>query len=219
MSGLKNHKKRILIVDDHQLVRCGLRDFLQPESDFIVCAEAGTARDALSQCALEKPDIALVDLSLGKDNGLDLIKDIAVQFPHIKMLAVSMKDEQLYAERVLRAGASGFIGKNVSPEILIEAVRSVLDGQIYASPSVTQRMMQSIRQSSGGGSSIENLSDRELAVFERLGAGGGTAAIAEAMSLSIKTIETYRARIKCKLNIQTSSELVQHAVQWSLEKG
>ena len=211
----KQVKTRMLLVDDHEMIRRGLRGFIDIESDLDVCAEAGSAQDALAQCSKSNPDIALIDLSLGEDSGLDLIKDMAVQFPNIKMLVVSMQNEQLYAERVLRAGASGFVAKDSSQPELVNAIRCVLTGKIYASPLIAQRIMTSVRQSLSS-NPLEALSDRELAVFERIGKGAGTAEIAEAMSLSIKTIETYRSRIKVKLNIQSSSELMQRAVQWSI---
>lgn len=201
------------------MIRRGLGVFIKSEASFNICAEAATAQAALLQCELHHPDIALIDLSLGDDNGLELIKDIAIRFPETKMLVVSMQDEKVYAERVLRAGASGFISKDVESAQLIEAIQCVLSGNFYASPGVTQRIIQSVRSQSGKCSSIEALSDRELAVFERVGKGEKTSAIAESMSLSVKTIETYRARIKSKLNIESSAELVQRAVQWTLEKG
>ncbi len=214
----KPQQNRILLVDDHEMIRCGLRDFIQAESNFEICAEAGTAHDALLKCASEHPDIALIDLSLGSDSGLELIKDIAVRFPETKMLVVSMQDEKLYAERVLRAGASGFVSKDVHPGQLVAAIQCVLNGELYASAEITQRIMQSVRNHSGKSASVESLSDRELAVFVRVGKGEGTASIAEAMSLSVKTVETYRARIKSKLNIENSAALMQRAVQWALEK-
>ena len=218
MSGKnKIPRVRIMLVDDHEIVRRGLRDFVEREEGFEVCAEAANAAKALELCTSEKPDIALIDLSLGEDSGLELVKDISVRFPDTKMLVVSMQDEQLYAERVLRAGASGFLSKDTTHTQLIEALRCVLNGMLYTSPLVTQRIVQSIRCPENG-SSLETLSDRELAVFEWIGKGEGTSSIAEVMSLSIKTIETYRARIKAKLNLKDSSELVQHAVQWGLER-
>ncbi len=219
MSGRdKPRKTRVLLVDDYEIVRLGLRDFIERETDFEVCAEAATAAEALALCASESPDIASVDLSLGEDSGLELVKDISTRFPDIKMLVVSMQDEQLYAERVLRAGASGFISKNANQSQVIEAFRCVLDGMLYTSPLVTQRIVRSIRQSTTGSSLLESLSDRELTVFEWIGKGEGTSTIAHVMSLSIKTIETYRARIKAKLDLKDSSELVRRAVQWTLEQ-
>ncbi len=212
-------KKKILLVDDYEMIRRGLRDFIETEPDLEVVAEAGTSAEALVQCAGTPLDIALIDLSLGEDSGLELIKDITVRFPDIKMLVVSIQDERLYAERVLRAGASGFITKDATQPQLIEAIRSVLNGNFYASAAIVQRLSQSARSSSKNqGSPMETLSDRELAVFEQIGKGTGTADIATSMALSVKTIETYRARIKVKLNVGTSSELMRHAVQWVLER-
>lgn len=215
----KPPKKKILLVDDYEMIRRGLRDFIETEPDLEVCAEAGSSKEALACCASTDLDIALIDLSLGEDSGLELIKDITARYPDLKMLVVSIQDERLYAERVLRAGASGFITKDATQPQLIEAIRSVLNGQFYASASIVQRLIQSVRAPFQVESSpLEALSDRELAVFEQIGKGVGTVSIAAAMSLSVKTIETYRARIKAKLNLESSSELVQHAVQWVLER-
>jgi DNA-binding NarL/FixJ family response regulator len=210
--------KKILIVDDHAFVRKGLRAFLDREPDFSICGEAASRAAALALCAETNPRLVLVDLSLGKDSGLDLVKDVSVQFPKIKTLVLSMQDEMLYAERVLRAGASGYIGKDTHPNQLIEAIRCVLDGGMYASEAVKQRIMQTVRKAESGGDPVTGLSDRELAVFEQIGKGSSTADIAETMHLSIKTVETYRARIKTKLSLSSSTELVQRAIQWTLDK-
>jgi DNA-binding NarL/FixJ family response regulator len=211
-------KNKILIVDDHAFVRQGLRDFIEREPDLCVCGEAAGRAEALELCSETIPDLVLVDLSLGSDSGLDLVKDIAIQFPDCRMLVLSMQDEMLYAERVLRAGASGFIGKDTHPSQLIEAVHEVLRGHMYASEAVKQKIMQTVRKAETGGDPVARLSDRELAVFEQIGKGMSTADISDAMHLSIKTIETYRARIKAKLGTRSSAELVQRAVQWLLDK-
>lgn len=211
-------KKKILIVEDHAFVRQGLRDFIERESDLTICGEAAGRFDALRICSEGAPELALVDLSLGKDSGLDLVKDIAAQFQEIKVLVLSMQDEMLYAERVLRAGASGYVSKDAHPDRLVEAVRCVLSGGVYASETVKQKIMQSIKRKEPGSDPVSSLSDRELAVFEQIGKGLSTAEIAEALHLSVKTVETYRARIKEKLGITGSTELVQRAVQWILEK-
>ena len=211
-------KKRILIVDDHAYVRQGLRDFLERESDFSICGETASRAEALQLCFGTHPHLALIDLSLGSDSGLDLVKDIAVQFPEIKMLVLSMQDEMLYAERVLRAGASGYICKDTHPDQLVAAVRCVLDGGVYASEAVKQKIMQIVRKANSGCDPVTSLSDRELAVFEQIGRGLSTVDISESMHLSIKTIETYRARIKTKLGVRGSTELVQRAVQWLFDK-
>lgn len=211
-------KKKILIVDDHAFVRQGLRDFVEREPDLTVCGEASGRIEALKLCAAVVPDLVLIDLSLGTDSGLDLVKDITAQFAGIKMLVLSMQDEMLYAERVLRAGASGFVSKDVHPDRLIEASRCVLSGGLYASPAVQQKIMQTVQRAEPGADPVATLSDRELAVFEQIGKGRSTPEIAEAMKLSVKTVETYRARIKTKLGVQGSTELVQRAVQWLLDK-
>lgn len=210
-------KRKILIVDDHAFVRQGLRDFIEREKDMMVCGEASGRAQALRLCSETDPDLVLVDLSLGDDSGLDLVKDITVQFPEIKMLVLSMQNEMLYAERVLRAGASGYVGKSTEPSLLIDAVYCVMNGGIYASEAVKQKIIQTVRQSNPADDPVVRLSDRELAVFEQIGKGVGTAEIAEAMNLSVKTIETYRARIKSKMDVHSSAELMQRAVQWVLD--
>ena len=214
----QNQKKKILIVDDHAFVRQGLRDFIEREADLCICGEASARADALQICVKTSPHLVAIDLSLGEDSGLDLVKDIAVQFPAIKMLVLSMQDEMLYAERVLRAGASGFVSKDTPPDSLIEAIFCVLGGGVYASEAVKQKIMQTVRHPEPEGDPILRLSDRELAVFEQIGKGKGTADIAEAMHLSVKTVETYRSRIKTKLGVHGSAELVQRAVQWIIDK-
>lgn len=215
----QDQKKRILIVDDHAFVRQGLRDFIENESDISVCGEASAREEALQLCSETKPHLVVIDLSLGKDSGLDLVKDVGAQFPGIKMLVLSMQDEMLYAERVLRAGASGFVGKDTPPGQLIEAIHDVLSGGVYASEAVKQKIMQTVRRTDQvGGDPILRFSDRELAVFEQIGKGKSTADIAKAMHLSVKTVETYRARIKTKLGVHGSAELVQRSVQWILDK-
>lgn len=220
MSGIQQVQIKILIVDDHAFVRQGLRDFLSREPDLLVCGESSGRAEALQFCSANTPHLALIDLSLGADSGLDLVKDISVQFPEIKMLVLSMQDEMLYAERVLRAGAAGYVSKGVHPDRLVEAVRCVLSGGIYASEAVKQKIMQSVRKADPGGNPVDQLSDRELDVFERIGRGCSTAEISQAMHLSVKTVETYRARIKTKLGATGSTELVQRAVQWVLgQKG
>lgn len=219
MSGTtsQKQKKKILIVDDHAFVRQGLRDFIEREEDLCICGEAAGRAEALKLCAGNNPQLVLIDLSLGGDSGLDLVKDIAAQFPKIKMLVLSMQDEMLYAERVLRVGAAGYVSKSAHPDRLIEAVRCVLDGGVYASEAVKQKIMQTVRHVETGGDPVGRLSDRELAVFEMIGKGQGTADIAENMHLSVKTVETYRARIKTKLGVHGATELVQRAVQWMLD--
>lgn len=214
----KSSKSKILIVDDHVYVRQGLSDFIGREADLIVCGDAGGRTEALKLCAEVTPHLVVIDLSLGEDSGLDLLKDMVVQFPKIKIVVLSMQDEMLYAERVLRIGASGYVNKSAHPGRLIDAIHCILEGGVYASEAVKQRIMQTMRHVDAGGDPIESLSDRELAVFEKIGQGQGTADIAESMNLSIKTVETYRSRIKTKLGVHGSTELLQRAVQWTLGK-
>jgi DNA-binding NarL/FixJ family response regulator len=183
-----------------------------------VCGDAGGRAEALKLCAEVTPHLVVIDLSLGEDSGLDLLKDMVVQFPKIKIVVLSMQDEMLYAERVLRIGASGYVNKSAHPGRLIDAIHCILEGGVYASEAVKQRIMQTMRHVDAGGDPIESLSDRELAVFEKIGQGQGTADIAESMNLSIKTVETYRSRIKTKLGVHGSTELLQRAVQWTLGK-
>lgn len=209
--------RKILIVDDHAFVRQGLRDFIEREPDLRVCGEAASRAEALQCCAELHPDLVLVDLSLGGDLGLDLIKDISIQFPSMKTLVLSMQDEMLYSERALRAGSSGYVAKSAHPDILIEAVRCVFSGGIFASEAVKQKMLKRVFGSNSEQDPVFQLSDRELAVFEQIGNGLTTVDIADAMHLSVKTVETYRARIKTKLGANNSAELVQRAVQWVLK--
>ena len=219
MSSSSKEKKRILIVDDHTFVRKGLRDFIENEPNLVVCGEAEDCATALALCAKVSPDLVLVDLSLGKDSGLDLIKDIAERFPETKMLVLSMQDEMLYAERVFRAGANGYVCKDAPPAKLIDAFREVFNGGMYASDSVKQKIMKNFRgRSVRYADPVDQLSNRELAVFERIGSGQNTSEIAEIMGLSVKTIETYRARIKMKLGIGHATELVQRATQWAINR-
>lgn len=215
---VQSSKSKILIVDDHVYVRQGLRDFIGREADLIVCGDAGGRTEALKLCAEVTPHLVVIDLSLGEDSGLDLLKDIVVQFPKIKIVVLSMQDEMLYAERVLRIGASGYVNKSAHPGQLIDAIHCILEGGVYASEAVKQRIMQTMRHVDAGGDPIESLSDRELAVFEKIGHGHSTADIAESMNLGIKTVETYRSRIKTKLGVHGSTELLQRAVQWVLGK-
>jgi DNA-binding NarL/FixJ family response regulator len=212
----KSSRSKILIVDDHAYVRQGLREFIGREDDLVVCGDAEGRTEALKLCAEVSPHLVLIDLSLGGESGIDLVKDIAIQFPKIKMIVLSMQDEMLYAERVLRIGALGYVNKSDHPGQLIDAIRCVLGGGVYASEAVKQRIMQTMRHVDAGGDPIGSLSDRELTVFEKIGQGQGTADIAESMNLSIKTVETYRSRIKTKLGVDSSTELLQRAVQWIL---
>lgn len=214
-------RSRLLIVDDQPIVRRGLVSLLVREPDFEVCGEAATFTEAMQAIRDFRPQIMTVDVVLQQGSGLDLIREIATREPSVDVLVCSMHDELLYAERALRAGAKGFISKTEPTDRILTALRRVLDGHIYLSEQMTNRMLS---RSLGGhrnlhSDPIESLSDRELEVFEQVGRGVTTRRIAERLHLSCKTIETYRENIKCKLNLRNAVELTQHAVQWVLEHG
>ncbi len=212
---------RVLIVDDHPIVRQGMRSLIDQEPDLTVCAEAGSAGEAITAMESEKPDILLVDISLKGPDGLELTKSIRSINPDIPILIVSMHDETLYAERVLRAGANGYIMKEEVAENVVQATRKVLAGEIYISDRMRQKILRGVAGQRAGSttSSVERLSDRELEVFRLIGQGHGTRRIAEELHLSIKTIETYRAHIKEKLGLNNATELVRQAVQWVEQQG
>lgn len=211
---------RILIVDDHPIVRDGLIAAMSRYPDLQVCGEASTIADAIKLIDTEVPDLTIIDLSLPDGSGLELIKRIKAHDIATKMLVLSMSDESLYAERVLRAGASGFLHKQEAREKLINAIRQILDGHIFVSEAISERLLQQVM---GGNkplqaSPISTLSDRELEVFELIGQGHSSSDIAHRLHLGIKTIETHRYRIKEKLNLKNGAEVVRHATQWVLEK-
>jgi DNA-binding NarL/FixJ family response regulator len=208
--------KNILLVDDHPLMRKGLAMTLEAESDLHVMAQVESAEEAIDAVNQQVPDIAIVDISLPGMSGLELIKHLLALHSELPILVVSRHDETLYAERAIRAGARGYIMKLEAGDVIVKAVRRVLKGGIYVSDEINERLlmgMMSGRQSVAE-SPLEVLSDRELEVFELTGRGLGTREIAERLHLSVKTVESYRARIKAKLNLNTATELVQHAVQW-----
>jgi len=210
---------RVLVVDDHPVVRQGLRLLIDHEPDLEVCAEAETAADALEAIAEHKPDVALVDLSLKGASGLELIKDIRVRHADLPVLVLSMSDEGVYAERALRAGATGYLMKEAATDEVLTALRRVLDGGIYLSDAVASRLLAQLVRGvpADGGSPVDRLSDRELEVFGLIGRGLGTGEIARRLHLSPKTIETYRAHIKQKLNLADATELLQHAIHYVRE--
>jgi len=210
------NRRKILIVDDHPIVRRGLTELINQEEDLLVSAQAEDAYQAMESIRAQEPDMAIVDIALKETSGMELIKDIKTQYPSLPVLILSMHDESLYAERALRAGAKGYIMKQQATEELITAIRKVLGGQVY----VSDRMGAKILSKLAGGrpnataSAIDRLSDRELEVFRLIGHGHGTRQIAEKLHLSVKTIETYRAHIKEKLNLPNAAELLRHAIQW-----
>jgi len=211
-----NGKKRVFIVDDHPIVRVGLSHLINQDKDFIVCGEAESAHKALSVIEEMGPDIAIVDVCLKGQSGVELIKNIKLRIPDLPILALSIHDESIYAERVLRAGAKGYIMKQDACEKVIAGLHQILEGGIYVSSKVAAKIMNKLidKKAAQYDSPIDILSDRELEVFRLIGQGLGTRQIAGELYLGVKTIETHRAHIKQKLNIKTSAELVQYAVQW-----
>ncbi len=214
-------RARVFVVDDHPLVRRGLAALIGQAPDLEICGEAPGHQEALSAITESRPDIVLVDISLRASNGLDLIKDIRSAQPALITLVISMHDETTYAERVLRAGARGYLMKSEANSTIVEAIRKVLKGEIYVSEPMAMRLLQRIAGAGPrqGGSPIDTLSDRELEVFVLIGGGMGTRQIAERLQLSPKTIEAHRAHIKKKLGLPTSAELIRNAIRWVSVRG
>ncbi len=209
-------RKQVLVVDDHPVVRQGLRTLIDKTDDLQVCGEAETVYDALKLIERLKPDVAAVDISLGGESGLDLIKDIRIRFPEVPVLTLSVHDESVYAERVLRAGAQGYVTKGEAPDCVLRALRTVLAGEIFLSDRMASRMLSKMagRKGLAEGLSIDRLSDRELQVFELIGKGMNTRQVAETLHLSVKTVESHRANIKEKLQVGSATELLQQAIHW-----
>lgn len=210
---------QILIVDDHPIVREGYEQMISRHADLEVCAVAADAIDALRLCESAEPDLAIIDLSLKAGNGLELCKQIKSRFPTTPTLVISMHDEQLYAERALRAGALGYVNKADSTRLLINAIRQVLSGKLFLSDAMNDRLLNRVvgHERQPEMSAFETLSDRELQVFELLGQGKTVREIAAQLKLSPKTIESYRENLKLKLRISTGTQLMRHAIQWVLE--
>ena len=213
-------KTKVLIVDDHPVVREGLARRIARQEDMEVCCEAESAATAMDLIASCQPDLALVDLSLKDSSGLDLIRDAHVRFPRLLMLVVSMQDETLYAERALRAGARGYVMKHEATDNVVLAIHRVLDGGIYVSDRLAARLLQAMTtgKPAPGAGSVELLSNRELEVFQLIGQGLATRQIAERLGVSVKTVETYREHIKTKLHLENAAELARQAFVWTQAK-
>lgn len=209
-------KVRIFLVDDHPMIREHLTALLERESDLKICGEAEDAPAALENIERARPDLVIMDISLKKSHGLELLKNLKALQPDLPVLVLSMHEESLYAERAIRAGAMGYITKQEATRNILSAVRKILDGQVYLSESMAAQVMK--RMVGGrieeGASSIESLTDREMEVFQMIGRGLGTRQIAEDLRIGIKTVESYRARIKEKLHLSDGSKLLQHAIHW-----
>jgi DNA-binding NarL/FixJ family response regulator len=209
-------KAKVLLIDDHPIMREGMAIRINHEADMAVCAEVGTAHEALAVIAQVKPDIAIVDISLGESHGLELIKDIKIQYPKLAMLVFSMHDESLYAERVLRAGARGYVMKQTPPQAVLGAIRQVLAGEIYLSAEMTRKMVDSMARTEPAKKAVtpvERLSDREYEVFELFGRGYTTKEIAQRLRVSHKTIASHRENIRNKLGFPNSAAMLRQAMQ------
>lgn len=209
-------KIKVLLVDDHPIVRQGLTQLIDQEEDMVVCGEAETPLEALKVIEETKPSIVLVDISLKEASGIELVKDAKIRYPDLPVLVLSMHDESFYAERVLRAGSRGYVTKEEATEKVLIAIRRVLAGEIYVSDKMASKMLSKLVDGRPGaeGFSLERLTDRELEVFELIGQGLSTRQIAKKLHLSIKTIESHRENIKRKLKLKNAAELLQHAIQW-----
>lgn len=215
----RSRESRVLIIDDHVMVREGVAQIIAQADDFCVCCSASTANEGLEMVRKLKPDLVLVDITLPGKNGVEFIKDARALRPDLPILAMSMHDESLYAERVLRAGGRGYIRKQEGGDKLIDAMRRVLRGEIAVSEKVTGRLLETFSGRKTIRSSLEDLSDRELEVFQLIGQGKTMKEIGAALCLSPKTIEVHRAHIREKLRITSAAELVAYAARWSETHG
>lgn len=208
---------RVIIVDDHPIFRMGMAELLNQEEDFEVCGLAEDIASARKLVTELVPDLAIVDITLAGDNGLDLVKEITVAEKNLSILVLSMHDEQVWAERAIRAGAKGYIMKKEASENVITALRNIRQGKIHVSASIMERLLDRMHMHPQTKSlpSVDLLTDRELEVFRLIGAGLSTREIAEQMKLGVKTIGTYRDRVKQKLGIKTAAELIRRAVLWT----
>jgi DNA-binding NarL/FixJ family response regulator len=213
-------KKSVFLVDDHPIVRQGLTLLINREPDLAVCGEAEEMHAAMQALQNFQPDIMILDISLNGPDGLELLKNVKTSYPGMPVLILSMHHESLYAERALRAGANGYVMKQEASEKVLAAVRRILSGEIYVSDRIASSMLQHYVRGAdlSGHSSISELTDRELEVFRLIGQGHGTREIAEALHLSVKTVESYQAHIKEKLCLRSARELVQYAVQWTVSE-
>jgi DNA-binding NarL/FixJ family response regulator len=213
---LRKPKIKVLLVDDHPILRKGLAQLINLESDMMVCGEAEDGPKAFELAGTLTPDVAVIDVSLKGSNGIELIKNLKARYPELPTLMLSMYDESLYAERALRAGSLGYIMKEEAIEQVLVAIRRVMTGEIFLSDKMKSKMLQQMAtgRTKQVLSPIEALTDRELEVFRLIGEGKSTRQIAADLHLSVRTVEAYREYIKAKLNLKNSTELVQHAFHW-----
>jgi DNA-binding NarL/FixJ family response regulator len=217
---ITSHTKKytVLLVDDHPIVRQGLALLIDREGDLLVCGEAEGSHTAYHAIETLHPDIVVLDISLSGPDGLDVLKEIRMKRADLPVLILSMHDESIYAERAMRAGANGYIMKQEATEKVLIAIRRILQGDVYLSDRLTRTMLQQFIRGSvpAKSSPLVNLTDRELEVFRLIGEGHGTRRIADELHLSVKTIESYQAHIKEKLALRNARELVQHAIEWTV---
>jgi DNA-binding NarL/FixJ family response regulator len=213
-------RRQVLVVDDHPIVRHGLALLINREPDLMVCGEAEDAHSATRAIASLRPDLVILDISLGGPDGLELLKQIRTRNNNLPVLVMSMHDEATYAERVLRAGANGYIMKQEATDRVLTAVRRILEGQVYVPDRVASRMLRQYAHTSSVTvrSPFASLSDRELEVFRLIGGGRSTRQIAEILHLSVKTVESYQAHIKEKLELRNAHELQYHAIEWAVSE-
>jgi DNA-binding NarL/FixJ family response regulator len=221
MSDLLTADTRVLIVDDHPLMRRGLAQSINDQPNLVVCGEAGSVAEALLKIDSLRPQLVVVDISMGDRSGIELVQEIRQNWPEIRVLVSSMHDETLFAERALRAGALGFVNKGEPPDVFIAALQEVNSGQIYLSKRMTNRMLHHVLadKAQPGRCLIESLSNRELQVFEMTGQGMASKQIAGKLGLRPKTIDRHREHLKRKLGLSNANELLRSAAQWDLERG
>lgn len=215
-------KTRVFLVDDHPIVRTGLRLLIGQEGDMEVCGEAGSCDEALSDILRLKPDVAVIDVSLEGTSGLDLLRLVQEQIPETRTLILSMHDESLYAERAIRAGARGYLMKQERPEMAVTAIRAVASGEPFLSERMKSQLVKGFmdgRNASPGKNGVERLTDRELEIFQMLGGGRTIRDIAGSLCLSAKTVETHRDHIRQKLGLRHSADVLHHAIRWVTGEG
>jgi DNA-binding NarL/FixJ family response regulator len=215
---MKKNQIKVLLVDDHPVVRGGIAKFLEKEKDIVISGEADSASEAIKLINQDMPDIAIVDISLkGDTDGIELIKTIKTRFPEVNTLCLSMYEESVYAERVIRAGAKGYVQKSFDPQNLISAIRRIMEGKLYLSDDISDRIISKLlhgRSKDSADNPVDILSDREFQVFILTGNGYGSKEISEKMNLSVHTIESHKKNIKDKLNIENTAELNRQSIQW-----
>jgi DNA-binding NarL/FixJ family response regulator len=211
-----SNKIKVLLVDDHPLVRDGLVNLINQQPGLEVCGEAGTEAEAMTAVASLKPNVVVVDLTLESGSGIELLKNLKAAHPEVKTLVLSMHDEALYAERTLHAGARGYIMKREAAKRIIAGIQAVHSGLLFVSEKISAAMAEKfVSGKSAGNSPVEQLSDRELQVFELVGRGQTTRQISETLHVGFKTVQAYQARIKEKLNLTNASELMREAIRWN----